>query len=119
MDNKVKINIIVVILLISVLGIISNTHSNTLVTYPSLNSSSNLTSHDSNLISPNEAISIANTNVPAFGEVRYGVKYIQNGQNPYYMITIYGNDPGLNVYGQAIVVSKVDAKTGQFFGANV
>ena len=115
MDNKVKITIIVVILFISVLGIISNTHSNTLVIYPSLKTISNQTSNDSNLISPSEAVSIANTNIPAFGEVRYGVKYIQNGQNPYYMITIYGNDPGLNVYGQIIVVSKVDAKTGKLY----
>ena len=108
-----------VIILISLLGVIFNTHSNTLVTYPSLNNLFYQTSNDSNLISPSEAISIANKNVPAFGEVRYGVKLIQNSQNPYYIVTIYENDPGLNIYGQAIVVSKVDAKTGQFLGANV
>jgi len=119
-DNTVKMLIIVVILLSAVVGFLSNTHSNTLVTYPSLKSiTSNQTSNDSNLISPREAISIANGNVPAFGEVGYGVKLIQNGQNPYYLVTLYGNDPSLNVYSQAIVVSRIDAHTGQFLGANV
>ena len=57
--------------------------------------------------------------MPAFGQVRYGIELIANGQNPYYLVTLYGNDPSLNNYGQVIVVSKVDARTGQFLGAAV
>jgi hypothetical protein len=119
MDHTIKIILVAGIILVAVVGFLSNTHSNTLVTYPSLKNTSNITSNNSNLIGPNEAISIANTNVPAFGEVRYGIVLIQNGKNPYYMITLYGNDPALNNYGQAIIVSKVDARTGQFLGTSV
>jgi hypothetical protein len=119
MDNTVKILIIIIIILIAVV-FITDTNNNTLVTYPSLISiTSNQNSSNSNLISPNEAISIVNGNVPAFGQVRYAVQSIQDGQNPYYLVTLYGNDPSLNNYGQVIAVSKVDARTGQFLGATV
>ena len=119
MDNTFKTLIIIVITLVALI-FLSNTNNNTLVTYPSLISiKSNQTYNNSNLISPYEAISIVNGNVPAFGQVRYGVELIQNGQNPYYFVTLYVNDPSLNNYGQVIVVSKVDARTGQFLGAAV
>ena len=119
MDNTIKILTIIVFILVA-LVFLSNTNNNTLVTYPSLISiKSNYTSNDSNLISPHDAISIVNGNIPAFGQIRYGVELIQDGQNPYYLVTLYGNDPGLNNYDQIIVVSKVDARTGQFLGAAV
>ncbi len=118
MDNTFKTFIIIVIIL-AVIGFLYNTQSNTLVTYPSLININTNESNNSNFISPNEAIAIANSNIPAYGEVRYGLTVIQNGQNPYYLITLYGNDPSLNNYGQIIVVSKVDARTGQFLGITV
>ena len=118
MDNTIKTLLIVVIILL-VIGFLSNTHSNTLVTYPSLINTTSNESNNPSFISPDEAISIANSNVPAYGEVRYSVTLVQNGQNPYYMVTLYENDPSLNNYGQAIVISKVDARTGQFLGASV
>jgi len=100
--------------------VIINSHSNTLVSYPSfisLNSNQNLSNNYP--VSPNDAISISNSNVPAFGEVKYGVTIVANGQNPYYIVTMYENDPGLNNYGKALAVSRVDAKTGQFLGVSV
>ena len=118
MDNTIKTLLIVVIILV-VIGFLSNTHSNTLVTYPSLINTTSNESNNPSFISPDEAISIANSNVPAYGEVRYSVTLVQNVQNPYYMVTLYENDPSLNNYGQAIVISKVDARTGQFLGASV
>lgn len=119
MDNTFKILITIIIVLI-VLVFISDTNNNTLVTYPSLISiTSNQAASNSNQISPNDAISIVNGNIPAFGQVRYAVQLIQNGQNPYYLVTLYGNDPGLINYGQVIAVSKVDARTGHFLGATV
>jgi hypothetical protein len=119
MDNTFKILITIIIVLI-VLVFISDTNNNTLVTYPSLISiTSNQATSNSNQISPNEAISIVNGNIPAFGQVRYAVQLIQNGQNPYYLVKLYGNDPGVNNYGQVIAVSKVDARTGHFLGTTV
>ena len=118
MDNTVKTLLIIVVLFL-IIGFLTNTHTNTQVKYPSIISTSNITANNSGLISPQEAIDIANQNVPAFGQVRYGVVLIPDGQNPYYIVTLYGNDASLNNYGQAIVVSKVDAKTGQFLGSKV
>lgn len=118
MDNTVKALLIVVVLFL-IVGFLTNTTNNTLVKYPSILYSQNSTDNNSGLISPHEAIAIANQNVPAFGQVRYGVVLIPNGQNPYYMVTLYGNDASLNSYGQVIVVSKVDAKTRQFLGSKV
>jgi hypothetical protein len=116
MDNTIKALLIVVVLFL-IIGLLTNTTNNTQVKYPSILSPQNDTYNNSGLISPHEAI--ANQNIPAFGQVRYGVVLIPNGQNPYYMITLYGNDASLNSYGQVIVVSKVDAKTGQFLGLTV
>ena len=118
MDNTVKALLIVVVLFL-IVGFLTNTTNNTQVRYPSILSMPNGTANSTGLISPHEAITIANQNVPAFGQVRYGVVLIPNGQNPYYMVTLYGNDASLNSYGQVIVVSKVDAKTGQFLGSKI
>lgn len=118
MDNTVKALLIVVVLFL-VLGFLTNTPSNTQVQYPSIFTQQNSTVNNSGLISPHEAIAIANENIPAFGQVRYSVELIPNGQNPYYMVTLYGNDASLDNYGQVIVISKVDAKTGQYLGAKV
>jgi hypothetical protein len=86
LDNTVKL-LIFVIMIFAVIGFIFNSN-NTLVKYPSL-TTTNQISNNSNNISPNEAISIANSNIPAFGEVRYGVTLIPEGQNPYYLVTLY------------------------------
>lgn len=118
MDNTVKALILIVVLFL-IVGFLTNTNNNTQVKYPSLLSTSNMTASNSGLIGPQEAIAIANENIPAFGQVRYGVVLVPNGHNPYYLVTLYGNDAGLDNYGQAIVVSKVDAKTGQFLGSKV
>jgi hypothetical protein len=118
MDNTVKALILIVVLFL-IIGFLTNTNNNTQVKYPSILSTSNMTDNNSSLISPQEAIAIANQNIPAFGQVRYGVLLVHNGHNPYYMVTLYGNDASLDNYGQAIVISKVDAKTGQFLGSKV
>ncbi len=118
MDNTIKALLIVVVLFL-IIGFLTNTTNNSQVKYPSILTSQNGINNNSGSISPHEAIAIANQNIPAFGQVRYGVVLISNGQNPYYMVTLYGNDASLNSYGQIIVVSKVDAKTGQFLGSTV
>ena len=118
MDNTIKALLIVVVLFL-IIGLLTNTTNNTQVKYPSILSPQNDTYNNSDLISPHEAIAIANQNIPAFGQVRYGVLLVHNGHNPYYMVTLYGNDASLDNYGQAIVISKVDAKTGQFLGSKV
>ena len=114
MDNKVKALILMVVLFL-IIGFLTNTNNNTQVKYPSLLSTSNMTSINSSLIGPQEAIAIANQNILAFGQVRYGVVLVPNGYNP----ILYGNDASLDNYGQVIVVSKVDAKTVQFLGSKV
>jgi hypothetical protein len=118
MDNTIKAMLIIVVLFL-VIGFLTNTTNNTQIKYPSLISTSNGQASNSSLISPHEAIAIANQNVPAFGQVRYGVVLVNNDQNPYYIVTLYSNDASLNSYGQIIVISKVDAKTGQFLGSKV
>ena len=118
MDNTIKALLIVVVLFL-IIGLLTNTTNNTQVKYPSILSPQNDTYNNSDLISPHEAIAIANQNIPAFGQVRYCVVLIPNGQNSYYIVTLYGNDASLNSYGQVIVVSKVDAKKGQFLGSTV
>lgn len=117
MENWMTLSFILVIMLAGVTAIL-NIHSNTLVSYPSTIS----IYQDKNLnnnypISPKEAISIANNNIPAFGEVRYGVTVVVNNQNPYYVVTMYNNNPNDNK--KVITTSMVDAKTGQFLGASV
>gem|GEM_PF-2569457 len=109
---------VLLLVILAALVMVLNIQSNTLVTYPSLmslNQDKNLSSNYP--IIPKEAISIANSNVPAFGEVRYGITLINNMQNPYYIVTMYNNNP--NGYGKVIAVSRVDAKTGQFLGVSV
>ncbi len=91
MDNSAKALLIVVVILLAI-GFLTNTTNNTQVKYPSILFSQNGTANNSGLISPHEAIAIANQNVPAFGQVRYGVVLIPNDQDPYYMVTLYGNE---------------------------
>jgi len=118
MENWFKA-LIIGFFILAVVGIVFNTHNNTLVSYPSLISIHSNQSSDNFAISPEDAISIANSNIPAFGEVRYGVLLVNNSTQPYYIVTMYENDPGLNNYGKPIVVSRVDARNGQFLGATV
>jgi len=87
MNNTIKVLITLVIIL-AVIGFLYNTHSNTLVTDPSLINTISNESNNPSLISPNEAITIANSNIPAYGEVRYGVKLIQNGQSTTMMLSL-------------------------------
>jgi hypothetical protein len=42
---------------------------------------------------------------------------VNNGTYPYYVVTMYENDPAINNYGKPLAVSRVDAKTGQYLGA--
>lgn len=117
MENWIKALIVLVVILAGATAIL-NIHGNTLVSYPSfisLDQNKNLSNNYP--VSPSDAISIANSNVPAFGEVRYGVSLVANGQNPYYIVTMYNNNP--NGYGKVIAVSRVDARTGQFLGVSV
>ena len=118
MENWFKA-LIIGFFILAVVGIVFNTHSNTLVSYPSLISIHSNQSSDNFAISPEDAISIANSKIPAFGEVRYGVLLVNNSTQPYYIVTMYENDPGLNNYGKPLVVSRVDAHNGHFLGATV
>ncbi len=133
MNNTFKFLIIVIIILVSVLAVIggfilqshlNNSNKNIIVTNQTNSSVNNITNQTSpkstsstpSLISPQKAINIVKQSVPAYGNLRYGAKLVQNGQNPYYLISVYENDRNSTVYGEAIGGAKVDAKTGEFLG---
>jgi flagellar basal body-associated protein FliL len=136
-NNTVKSLIIIIVVLVAVLGIAGGiflqgylNSSNKNVT--SVNSTNNSVSNSSNqtkannsnsktettqkLISSQEAISIVNKNVPAYGLTSYGAKLVQNGQHPYYLVSAYDQNPNSTTYKEAIGGAKVDAITGQFLG---
>lgn len=116
MENWIKA-ILIILVILGAVTMILNGHSNTLVSYPSIISlelNKNLSNNYP--ISPTDAISIANSNVPAFGEVKYNVTIVKNVQNPYYIVTMYNNNP--TDYGKIIAISRVDAETGQFLGVS-
>lgn len=133
MNNTFKILIIIIIILVSGLGLVggfilqndlNSGNKNIIVTNQTNSSVNNVTNQTTPkpisstpaLISPQKAINIVKQTVPAYGNLRYGAKLVQNGQNPYYLISVYENDHNSTVYGEAIGGAKVDAKTGEFLG---
>ena len=137
MNNTVKSLIIIIVVLVAVLGIAGGiflqgylNSSNKNVT--SVNSTNNSVNNSSNqtkannsnsktettqkLISSQEAISIVNKNVSAYGLTSYGAKLVQNGQHPYYLVSAYDQNPNSTTYREAIGGAKGDAITGQFLG---
>lgn len=117
MENWLKASLLLLAIL-AALTMILNIHSNTLVSYPSIINLDNDKNLSSNYpVSPSEAISIANSNIPGFGEVSYGVTLMNGSENPYYIVTMYNKNP--NEYGKIIEISRVDAKTGQILGVSV
>ncbi len=133
MNNTFKILIIIIIILVSGLGLVggfilqndlNNGNKNIIVTNQTNSSVNNVTNQTTlkpasstpALISPQKAINIVKQSVPAYGNLRYGAKLVQNGQNPYYLVSVYENDRNSTLYGEAIGGAKVDAKTGAFLG---
>ena len=65
-----------------------------------------------NLISAQRAIDIVQQSSPGSTNIRFSAKLINNNGAPYYLVTVYEDDPTSDVYGQSIGGAKVDAKTG-------
>lgn len=130
MDKTVKILIIVVIILLAGLSVVAgimlqgyiftNKNNNSNQTNTSVNVSVNnqttQTKVQNNLISAQKAISIVKQNAGPSPHVRYSARLVQNGQNPYYLISVYSTDRNSTLYGENIGGAKVDAKTGEFLG---
>ena len=130
MDKTVKILIIVVVILLAGLSVVAgimlqgylftNKNNNTTQSNNSVNVSVNnqttQTKVQDNLISAQKAISIVKQNAGPSKNVRFSAKLVQNGQNPYYLISVYSTDRNSTLYGESIGGGKVDAKTGEFLG---
>ena len=128
MNNKTKTIIIVIVILLTLFGVVvgiflQSSNSNNKNT-TEMNESENVTVNNqttktnvqNNLISAQKAISIVKQNAGPSPHVRYSARLIQNGQNPYYLISVYSTDRNSTLYGQNIGGGKVDAKTGEFLG---
>ena len=76
----------------------------------------NQTKVQDNLIIAQKAISIVKQKAGPSKHVIFSAKLIQNGQNPYYLISVYSTDRNSTLYGENIGGGKVDAKTGEFLG---
>jgi hypothetical protein len=72
--------------------------------------------NQNNLISAEKAISIVKQNAGPSKHVRFSAKLIQNGNNPYYLISVYSTNRNSSMYGENIGGGKVDARTGEFLG---
>ncbi len=132
MDKTIKILIIVVIIMLAGLSVVAgiilqdylftNKNNNTNINQSNtpLNVSANnqtaQTKVQDNLISAQKAISIVKQNAGPSKNVRFSAKLVQNGQNPYYLISVYSIDRNSTLYGESIGGAKVDAKTGAFLG---
>ena len=130
MDKTVKILIVVVIILLAGLSVVAgimlqgylftNKNNNSNQSNTSVNVSvSNQTTQtkvQDNLISAQKAISIVKQNAGPSKNVRFSARLVQNGQNPYYLISVYSTDRNSTLYGENIGGAKVDAKTGEFLG---
>ncbi|AEG17754.1 PepSY domain-containing protein [Methanobacterium paludis] len=134
MDNKVKILLIIIFVFVAVIGLVggfilegylqdNDKNTSVLDNNSSIDVTTNIStdnnetqqkSSDSGFISPQEAIKVAKETAGPSSNVRYEAKLIQNGQNPYYLITVYDTKINSTTYGVAIGGAKVDAKTGQF-----
>ena len=128
MDKTVKILIIVVVILLAGLSVAAgimlkdylftnnNTNQSNTSVNVSVNNQTTQTKVQNNLISAQKAISIVKQNAGPSKNVRFSAKLIQNGQNPYYLISVYSTDRNSTMYGESIGGGKVDAKTGEFLG---
>ena len=128
MDKTVKILIIVVVILLAGLSVAAgimlkdylftnnNTNQSNTSVNVSVNNQTTQTKVQNNLISAQKAISIVKQNAGPSKNVRFSAKLIQNGQNPYYLISVYSTDRNSTLYGESIGGGKVDAKTGEFLG---
>ena len=128
MDKTVKILIIVVVILLAGLSVAAgimlkdylftnnNTNQSNTSVNVNVNNQTTQTKVQNNLISAQKAISIVKQNAGPSKNVRFSAKLIQNGQNPYYLISVYSTDRNSTMYGESIGGGKVDAKTGEFLG---
>ena len=128
MDKTVKILIIVVVILLAGFSVAAgimlqdylftnnNTNQSNTSVNVSVNNQTTQTKVQNNLISAQKAISIVKQNAGPSKNVRFSAKLIQNGQNPYYLISVYSTDRNSTMYGESIGGGKVDAKTGEFLG---
>ena len=128
MDNTTKTLIIVVIILLALFGVVvgiclqnglsnnKNTTDMNQSTNITINNQTTKTNVQNNLISAQKAISIVKAEAGPSPYVRYSARLIQNGQNPYYLISVYSTDRNSTMYGENIGGAKVDAKTGEFLG---
>ena len=134
MDNRSKMIIVVICVFVAIVGVVAGLFLDGYLQNNSRNSSvltnnssveSNVTvspgenvthqkSNDSGIISPQEAIKVAKEAAGPSYNVRYEAKLVQNGQNPYYLITVYDTKVNSSTYGVAIGGAEVDAKTGRF-----
>ncbi len=137
MDTRTKMVLIVIFILVAVIGLVggfilegylqnNDKNSSVLVNNSSVENqsiNSNVStdknetqqkSSDSGLISPQEAIKVVKETAGPSFNVRYEAKLVQNGENPYYLITVYDTKVNSSTYGVAIGGAKVDAKTGKF-----
>ena len=74
------------------------------------------TKNQDNLISAEKSISIVKQNAGPSKHVRFSAKLVQNGDNPYYLISVYSTDRNSTMYGENIGGAMVDARTGEFLG---
>ncbi len=134
MDKKRIYMIIIVLVAVLVIGVVymlfsNNTakstltnviHNNTTAvnnTTSVINNNNRTTSSiNSGLISSQDAINIVKQDVKVYGGVTYHATLIQNGQNPYYEVYIYENEPNTTNYGKNMEDAQVDATTGQVLG---
>ena len=128
MDKTVKILIIVVVILLAGFSVAAgimlqdylftnnNTNQSNTSVNVNVNNQTTQTKVQNNLISAQKAISIVKQNAGPSKNVRFSAKLIQNGQNPYYLISVYSTDRNSTLYGESIGGGKVDAKTGEFLG---
>jgi hypothetical protein len=72
--------------------------------------------NQNNLISAQKAISIVKQNAGPSKNVRFSAKLIQNGNNPYYQISVYSTNRNSTMYGENIGGARVDARTSEFLG---
>jgi uncharacterized protein YxeA len=130
LDNKSKTLIIVLIILLAVFGVVAgiilqgylfdSKNGNLNQTNTSVNvtvdNQTTENKNQNNLISAQKAISIVKQNAGPSKNVRFSAKLIQNGNNPYYQISVYSTNRNSTMYGENIGGARVDARTGEFLG---
>lgn len=126
MDGTVKILVITVVVLVGILGVVggyllqgsisSDKKPVNQTVNVTVSNQTTQTKSQSNLISAQKAINIVKQNTGQSPHVRYVAKLVQNGNKPYYDISVYSTDPSSPGYNQNIGGARVDAKTGEFLG---